>query len=205
MNVVYKDQTGAALIDWILRESQGALSIFFIQPNVLWCGLVYTPYSFANDQFGLTQVNYELGWNCPLDNDLRIRVPQDDPTQLSYGKRMPQGTKIFSQSQLTAAKRKLTKMLNKIPDKAWLQKLADEKEKRINYAGYEGTLRGFLQPYAAPGYTAFVKDKRYPELTGNYVIESVVVEYGTSGARRNVELGPRVGFASESAWKRLTT
>jgi hypothetical protein len=70
-----------------------------------------------------------------------------------------------------------------------LKLLANEKAYRNTYSGYEGSFVSFLQPYAAPGYIAFIKDNTHPEMDGSYLIESTEVHFGVKGARRIIELG----------------
>jgi hypothetical protein len=43
-----------------------------------------------------------------------------------------------------------------------------------------------LQPYSEPGYTAALTDEKFPERSGNYLIDSIEVNYGMQGARRIV-------------------
>lgn len=69
-----------------------------------------------------------------------------------------------------------------------IKELANDHLRKFKYTGYRGSLSGFLQPYAAPGYSCKIIDPRYQERNGRYFVHAVEVSYGMSGARRIVEL-----------------
>lgn len=79
-----------------------------------------------------------------------------------------------------------------VKDQAELKTLAQAELKRRSYDGYSGRIQTFLLPYAAPGMLAEVTDRVYPDRDGRYYIESVETTFGTSGARRQVEIGIKV-------------
>jgi hypothetical protein len=196
---------GMRICDYIKEASDHTLSIFFIRPNVLWCGLVYTAYAAQStaNVFSLPTVNYRIGWNTPKDNQLKEKIPSQ-PVQIIMKSKATDGSKIFGASATqvyTAGKtkyenKKLQRLVNHVPDNGTVKQFAQEKAWEMNYVGYEGKLTGFLQPFALPGYDAVVNDKRYPELNGTYLIESTDVSFGVKGARRVCEIGPRVGFVA---------
>ena len=91
------------------------------------------------------------------------------------------------------------KILNHIADAIVLKQLANETAYRQNYSGYEGSINTFLQPYATPGYTAYITDDRYPERNGTYIIEDMEVHFGRAGARRIIGIGSQIGFANNNS------
>ena len=184
------------MIDHIQQAVDGNLFIFFIQPKLLWAGFLYTSYAKGVDVLQLGQVSYRLGYNLVKDNNLKERVLEDDPVKIVYNKKMTTGQNITASSGIVSANgtRVHKRILNHIPDVSTLQKLAIEKQLRFNYAGYEGNLDAFLQPYALPGYNAMIIDSRYPERNGLYAVESTSVYFGTQGASREVEIGAKLGF-----------
>jgi hypothetical protein len=201
---------GVQIVDSVKEASDHTLTIFFINATTLWCGLPYLAYAagggakdlgLVNDGknvtgsswMGLPGVGYELGWNCPKDNGLKMKIPSE-PIQIIFKGKLATGTLLNTASKMKTAKNKEQKLLSHVPDEKTLGKFAQEKEYHLNYVGYEGKVTGFLQPYCLPGYNAYIVDKRYPELNGTYVVESTEVMFGVDGARRYVELGPRVGF-----------
>ena len=203
VNLVKED--GVKICDFIKEASDHTLTIFFINPTTLWCGLPYTMVSLQTPNnnpggdltsiFKLPMVSYRPGWNMPKDNALKERIPSEPVIVIMKGK-LASGLQVHTASKDKVAARKMQSLLNHVPDNATMGRFAQEKAYLMNYTGLEGKLTGFLQPYAAPGYDAYVTDSRYPELVGTYIIESTEVVYGVKGARRICELGPRVGFDS---------
>ncbi len=192
-NIQFTAFNGVQVTEEIKKLTLGTISIFFITPTVLWCGFTYTPYVDKNDPFGNGEVNYRLGWNCIKDNGLRERIV-DEPVQVILNNTLATGHVVQSKSAAEYATKKEKAVLNSIQDKEWMRKMANEKQYQMNYAGYEGYITGFLQPYCLPGYKANVRETDYSERDGTYMVESTKVIYGIGGARRVVELGPRIGF-----------
>jgi hypothetical protein len=79
-----------------------------------------------------------------------------------------------------------------INDAASLQQLADAEQAKLSYDGYEGKITAFGQPYCEPGYRAILQDEKYPERSGNYVVEKTEVTYGMSGFKREVSIGAKL-------------
>lgn len=77
-------------------------------------------------------------------------------------------------------------------DEQQLKRLAESKLASMKYDGYDGSIQGFLVPYADRGMTAEIYDDQYPERAGSYFIPKVVTRFGISGARRTVTLGRKV-------------
>ncbi len=199
-NVQADNCTGAQLIDLIKKSTDANLTIFFISPQKLWCGLVYDPYSHGTDVFGLGQVNYKPGYNVIKHNDLQERNLNDDPLVVNYIKKTSTGQVLSESSDpLIPELRKYTKLLNRLSSSDDLKAIAAEKQNRENYIGYEGRIQAFLQPYALPAFNALITDDRYKEKNGVYLVESTEVIYGTRGARRIVEIGPKQGFANSTS------
>lgn len=63
---------------------------------------------------------------------------------------------------------------------------------KLNAEGeYRGKIETFLQPFALPGMVARIEDLRHNQRNGTYHISSTEVKFGTSGARRTVEIGEK--------------
>lgn len=187
---------GVRIVDYIKKACEGIVTIFFIEPDVLWCGLVYGAYATATGAgkvFGLPMVKYRPGLNCLDDNSLRERVP-NEPVQVILQGKYATGEQVFTKSKANNAKSHMKSLNTHVPDAKVLTSIAQEKEYMNNYTGLEGKINGFLQPFALPGYDAQISHRLYPELEGIYVIEGTTVTFGVNGARRVCEIGPRVGF-----------
>jgi hypothetical protein len=193
VNVPLNQNNGLQICDFIKNFSDGALTCFFINPTTLWCGLPYTAIAGGKAEFGLPQVNYELGYNTIKDNGLKERIPSD-PVQVILNGKFTTEQRVFTQSMYKSAKRKLKSLLNHVADNGSIQQYAQEKEYLNNYVGYEGNINAFLMPFCGPGYMTNVVDDRYKERNGVYLVEGVDVTYGVKGARRSVNLGPQLNF-----------
>lgn len=185
---------GCEVLDEIKKVSDGTLTIFFIEPKKLWCGLTYTPYLAGTEVFALPTAKYRLGYNCIKDNALKERIP-NEKVQVIINGQLATGDAVRTQSDEKVAARKVKMLINGVRDVAVVKTFANEKANNMNYQGYEGSLTGFLQPYCLPGYNVVVKDSTYPERDGTYMAEGVYVTFGQNGARRRVELGPRLSGA----------
>lgn len=183
---------GLKLLDEVKKCSDGVLTIFFIEPKKLWCGLVYTPFLAGTEVYNLPRAGYRLGWNCIKDSGLRERIPNEQ-VQVFINGMLANGDSVRTKSDELKDARKVQCLINGVKEEGVLRQFANEKANHLNYTGYEGSLTSFLEPYCAPGYTATVIDDRYPERDGRYVVESVTTTFGVNGARRKVELGPKVG------------
>ncbi len=182
---------GGAVIEHIKKCSERALTLFFIYPSTLWCGLVYTPYVAGKKVFDLPTVKYRLGWNVPRDNQLKQREPKE-PVQVFMNGKLVTGDVIRTASKDKTAKRHVTFLMNNVPDADTLNSFADELQLQKNYTGWEGFLNPYLVPFIEPGYSIELTDKEFPERNGIYLCESVETHFGIGGARRKVGLGPKV-------------
>lgn len=194
INVSIPHRNGVEICDAVKRFSERTLNIFFINPNTLWCGLTYTPYSRGEDPFGLGTVDFKLGYNVIKDNSLKERVTDGERVEIIFGGTLASGVKVKGASDDKTAKRKQKSVLNHVGELDAMRKMAREKQYTTNYAGYEGSINSFLQPYCAPGWVANIEDARYPERNGKYMIESTEITFGQRGARIKVEIGPLLGF-----------
>ena len=81
-NVYMPNISGFDAISNVSNYTDGALSCFFIRPDTLWCGLIYTPYANDNDVFKLEHVSYQLGYNALKDKSLKERLTENDPIKV---------------------------------------------------------------------------------------------------------------------------
>ena len=198
LNNVQVNGTGLDAINSLYKYTDGTISCFFIQPDILWCGLIYTAYANGNDILNNGEVKYRLGYNVLKDNSLKQRSVADDPVEVRYNKKLSAGTKLTQASDaFKKFSRTHSRILNQIREAAALKSLANEKAYKMNYTGYEGAVHTFLQPFCAPGWKAGIQDSRYPLQDGTYLVESVTTHFGVNGAKRIVEIGPQIGFANK--------
>lgn len=192
-NIRIQNNNGIELIENVKRFGQGILNVFFIEPDVLWCGLTYTPYSQGKDPFGLGEVNYRLGYNVPQKNHLRMRKPLQR-VQMLFGNTMATGKKVEAASDAKTALQRHKRIVNNIGDLNDMKAMAQEAQYKMSYTGYDGSLTAFLQPACGPGWIANISNRINPSLDGKYMIEGTEVSFGMNGARIKVDLGPQLGF-----------
>jgi len=197
-NVFIRNTPGFEVINSISKYTDGCLTCFFIRPDTLWCGFVYTPCANGADVFNIGKADYRLGYNVIKSNTLKERQTENDQVKVTYSARLSNGNKISQTSDVFKDfLRSHSKVLNSIKDETGLKQLANEKAYRSNYAGYDGSINAFLQPFAAPGWLASIADDRYPERNGTFIVEGTEVHFGINGGRRIVEPGPQTGFAKQ--------
>ncbi len=187
---------GIDVIKEIKRISAGTLNIFFIAPNHLWCGFVYLDASRDNardkavwSQFAETK--YRIGYNCIRNSGLTVRMPAEKVQVIMNGM-LVTGDKVRTQSEEKYAQTKVQHTVNQVGDIAIIKKMAQELQLKKNYTGVEGRLTAFLQPFCNVGYGVTVTDARNSDISGRYVVEGCEVDFGTSGARRILELGSKI-------------
>lgn len=189
---------GIQIIQELEKISMNTLSIFFVNPTTLWCGMAYSAYVNSVDPLQAGVVKYKLGVNCIKDNSLK-RKTASEKVSISFNGMGVTGDRIQTGSDEKNAKRKVQRTTNRVGDVAFVKKMANEKQYKMNYEGYEGRLTGFLQPFCGPGWVANIQDPSYPDLDGKYLVEETEVTFGQSGARRTLLIGPKLGFKTSAS------
>ncbi len=193
-NISLNSPTGFEIVNYISKCTDNNVICFFIGHNKLWCGLLYSNLASGKKLPDTETVTYKVRYNTlPLDR-LVPHSTEGKTGSVEYSRRLTNGSKITHVSTgVSENEGRHVMLLNHIKDVTGLKLLADEWVCKNGYKGYEGSLTGFLQPYARPGHCAVVNNAHTPGLNGTYFIESTEVTFGTEGARRKVELGPKVG------------
>lgn len=183
---------GLKIIDELKRITERALTFFFIKPDTLWCGLVYTPYLAGSKVLSLPTVGYRIGWNTIRDNALVMQEPKE-PVKVYINGKLASGELVRTESKEKTQARTVRYLLNNVPSEGSLESFAQEIQLKSNYKGWSGYLNAFLQPWIEPGYVIDLVDKKYAERNGMYLCESVETTFGTGGARRKVGVGIKLG------------
>lgn len=172
-------------VSWVLGKlkTEYGLAIFFDMDGNLYAG---EPYKIISDT-----VKYRLRWNVIKDDDLQFHRADDVKLKIKAVCIYKDGTKIEGTIGPSDGTEK-TLYFYDVANAKELAALADAEFKRYSYDGYSGKIETFLQPFALPCMAADIEDAAFGERNGRYYIETVTVKYGTGGARRTVEIGPRV-------------
>lgn len=189
--LLLQNHSGTEALEMIKKISDNTIRLFFTG-NVLYAGLQFTKPK--------ADVKYRLGWNVIKDGNLKLRQAKNQDVQVHYIGEKKDGSKVnvkagnkknkvvATGSAGATGEIKVIKS-HAVVDESSLKMMADRKLQQLSYDGYEGKITAFGAPYCEPGYRAIVEDLKYPERSGNYLIESVEVSYSTSGFRRTVGIG----------------
>ncbi|MBY0244509.1 MAG: hypothetical protein K2Q03_03540 [Sphingobacteriaceae bacterium] len=177
--VIFRGLDGAEALR-VLKDKY-LVNSFFID-NVLYAGLLYVPNN--------GKVKYEMYAGNVVDADsLKYRLADEVKVKIKAIHIKPNGQRVEASVGEDGGVER-TVFLS-MTDKTQMQERAKSLIKDYQYSGYEGKIKTFLIPKAVPGMIAEINDSRYKERTGAYYIESVLIEFGTSGARRVLEIGVR--------------
>lgn len=203
-NVRFKNATGIQVLEYLKKECQLAVYFNF---NELYVGTL----------FGKVQkrVKVKIGWNTVKDDDFQKRKV-DKNVKIVVREKDKKGavTKTKSKLKKTDAekereriareKKRQENAINRITRKyddqkeikikagipaKLVQEIVNRLQLKENYAGYEGSIQLFLEPYVNKGMVLEVNGGMFNEKSGDYFIESVSGEYGMSGGRQTANLG----------------
>lgn len=180
-NFVINNKPGSWVLGYLKKEY--GLTVFFDINGNLYVGKAF-------DVQGET-VKYWLRYNVINDEDLKYQLAEDVRLKVKAVCYYKDGTKIEGEIGEEGGETK-TLYYYDVKNAAELKALAGQELKRYSFDGYRGKIETFLFPFALPGMVAGLDDPVYRERNGNYYIESTDVSFGTSGARRRIELGIKV-------------
>jgi len=169
--------TGAECLDALKKSG---FTIYFIG-NTIYAGLEQ-----------LAQLNssviYSLGWNTIKDDALKYRDADETKVKVEVNYKDKSGqvkTKVVGENGGILKRLNLGREL----DTKVLEAKARAFARKYRYAGYEGKITAFLQPFALPGWKATIQDIQYNGRDGDYIIVSSEVRFGGGGGRRILEIG----------------
>lgn len=180
-NFVINNKPGSWVLGYLKKEY--GLTVFFDINGNLYAGK-------AHDIQGET-IKYRLRYNVIKDDDLKYQLAEDVKLKVKAVCYYKDGTKIEGEIGAEGGEIK-TLYYYDVKNAAELKALAQQELKRYSFDGYRGRLETYLFPFALPGMVAQLDDPVYQERNGNYYIEGTEVSFGTSGARRKIELGIKV-------------
>ena len=181
-------------INGILHATDNNLCCFFRRDGSIWCGTLYSDIASGQRIGGTREVKYRIGYNTLKENKLTIHNREAQPATIIYTRKAPSGSIISGMATGKGNEQKLMKVLNQVLKRDGLEMLAKERMYKNTYQGYEGSFVSLLQPFVWPGDLANIENTEHPELDGLYLVESTEVLFGTKGAGRTMEIGPRLGF-----------
>lgn len=178
---VIKNANGSQVLQK-LKEEFG-LSIFINDENELYCGLK------AGTNIGEV-VKYDLNYNL-IENNLEFISKEERKIKVRYVYQAPDNKKKTVEVGDPDGELR-TYHTSVVSSEAKLKELAEAEIEKLKYDGFQGDVKSFLVPYATRGMKAEVIDQDHPNREGSYLVEKVVVSFGSGGARRTVNLGMRL-------------
>ncbi len=187
--ILFQNNNGTECLEKIKEKLNGLVNIYF-KGKVLHAEL------FPVKPFEKTAY-YKIGWNVILDDSLKLKEPSNDVFIIKFNSTKNDGSK--SEIEHKEKKSGLIKthtndveiidVKTQITDPEAKKKLAKSFADKKRFEGCEGKIKGFLQPYCETAWKASIKDEKFPDRSGIYIVESTEVTYGMSGARRTVGIG----------------
>jgi hypothetical protein len=167
----------------IVKDRYG-IACYFNTTGELYAGILYKQ--------NIGTVKYKMGYNVVRErSNIRFRKAEDIKVQVKVINIDSTGTRTEAiVGDSSGAER--TVYLYDVKDKSQLEKLAMNELNKYKLDGWEGKLVTKLEPQAEPAMVASLSDSRYPDTSGDYVIESVQTDFDTNGAWRTVEIGPEL-------------
>lgn len=188
--MVLQNHSGTEVLDMIKKVSDSNIRLYF-SGNVLYAGLVFVKTK--------ADVKYRLGWNVIKDGNLKQRLAKNQDVTVNYIGEKKDGSKVkvkakHNSTTGSAGSTGETKVIktHAITDESTLNAMADAKLKSLSFDGYEGKITAFGIPYCEPGYRCILEDRKYVERGGNYLVESVEINYTSSGYRRTPGIGAKL-------------
>jgi hypothetical protein len=164
----------------------------YFRAGQLFVGLPYTEFTATSGVPGAL-ARYGFQQNVVSD-DLTYKRKEDVRLKFKLTARHPNGkTTSVEVGDPLGEERNLT-IPSKTSDKAELRRLAESRLAELKYDGYRGKLTSFGVPFVVHSGVADLKDERYPQRAGRYLVDSVRTTFGPEGFRREVELGKRVSL-----------
>jgi hypothetical protein len=175
-NVRFKNASGLQVLEWMQREL--LLAVYF-DFDKIYAG---TLYGWRKDA-----VKLRLGWNTVNDKDFKKRVTDKnvliqlvEKDSKARVKKIKSDEKKYSQIKEVKIKAGLQESL--------LKDIANDRQKRENYRGYEGSVTCFLEPKFEKSNVADIEDRLLPERSGRFFVETVDGSFDANGGRQKITL-----------------
>ncbi|MRJ09159.1 late control protein [Ornithobacterium rhinotracheale] len=179
---------------WIIKNANGTqvlkklqeefrLSIFINDKGELYAGLQQLT------NIGEVAV-YDLNYNI-VSNDLEYRSKEERKIKVRYTYIDPKNKRqTIEVGDPEGEVREFHTSV--VSDEKKLKEMALAEIEKMKYDGFDGSITSFLVPFATRGMKARLIDKDLKNIDEDYFIKKVETSFGTSGARRKIEIGARL-------------
>lgn len=192
----YRLEAGVTVAKALDKLKEDYLLVAYYRGDQLFVGLPYTEFNGSDNDDDIAAGRYAAySLNGPranvIEDDLTWKRADDMKLQARAVSILPDNSRIeVTVGDQDGERRSL--FFRNIRSKTELEALATAELTRLKYDGYEGSIETFGIPRVIHGATASLSDIRYPERSGNYLVDKVTTSWGTNGYRRKVQLGPSV-------------
>lgn len=205
----FNGETGPEALEKMKKDA--FLTIYFNGPE-LYAGLAYTQLGKAavrrenrkwtGKRFERLEykevkkaVKYEIGWNLVSSDQLKFRRAVDAPLKVKVIHFTNRNEAIEKTVGVKGDIR--TFFVPHARTEKEMEDAANAMLQVLSYDGYEGKVTAFLQPFTLPGFAVSLTDKNYNDRDGVYLLDSIEVTFGTSGARRICGIGVKISKKDE--------
>lgn len=175
-NARFKNASGLQVLEWMQKEL--LLSVYF-DFDALYVGTLYG--------WQKETVKLKLGWNTADDKDFKKRKTDTNVLIKLVEKDSKGSTKKTKSDEKKYSQTKEVKIKAGL-DAAILRAIANDKQARENYRGYEGSVTCFLLPAIEKSNVVEVLSPRFPEKAGLFFAETIEGSFDSSGGRQKVTL-----------------
>lgn len=178
---IIKNANGTQVLQQLKEDF--SLSIYLDDAGKLYAGLE------QSNNIG-QEVIYDLNYNL-VENNLEYKTEDEKRLKIKYTyidkKNHKKSVEVGDDDGETRPFH-----TSVISDEAKLREMATAELKKNKYAGFEGSLKSFLLPYATRGMAAKIRDKEHENREGKYFIKKVVTTFGMDGARREAKISNKL-------------
>ncbi|MEG1952507.1 MAG: hypothetical protein RRX93_07845 [Bacteroidales bacterium] len=169
-------------VSWVLNKlkKEYGIQVFFDMDGKIIAGRAFDVVS--------KKVKYELRKNVIRDDDLQFQQASDVKLKVKSICIMKDGSRVEGEIGKEGGVEK-TLYFYDVESPGELKSLAEQELKKYSRDGYVGEIETFLFPYVEPCMVAELVDPVYSQRDGCYYVEAVETTFGTSGARRKVNIG----------------
>lgn len=162
-----------------LKKTYGLVS--FVRGGILRSGLAYYPEESAEHEIIFQRNVISSNLEYVNRDDIKIKVKA-----ISI---LPDNTKLEAEAGDDGGTTRTFFAYN-ITDTKALQTFADNELTKLSFDGYRGDFETFGEPSIQHGDLVTLKDNKFPEREGRYLVDSVTKSFGMNGYRQSVTLGP---------------
>lgn len=178
---VIKDATAMDVLKKIQDETKASI---YCSGNVLY---VHPPYLQRSGNI----VSYNYAVNIESSN-LKYKRKDEKKYQVEVEGVGSNGERVKVTYGPSGGEKRSVKLYG-ITDKPSLLARAKEQVNLVAYDGYEGSFTGWLIPYCQPSDNVKLIDEENPSRDGIYYVIGVNIEFSSSGGKREVVIGLKVG------------